>query len=81
MSQTPEEREAKSRSAAIDRQLRHDQREYDNTIKILLLGEEWGGRVEVERGEVEREGGDGGRSRGEGGWGVWEGRCDMEAVL
>ena len=35
---TPEERDAKSRSSAIDRQLRHDQKDYENTIKILLLG-------------------------------------------
>ena len=35
---TPEERDAKSRSSAIDRQLRQDQKEYENTIKILLLG-------------------------------------------
>ena len=41
MSSTPEEREAKSRSAAIDRQLRHDARDYENTVKILLLGEGW----------------------------------------
>jgi len=38
VSATPEEREAKLRSAAIDRQLRTDLREYENTIKILLLG-------------------------------------------
>lgn len=38
MSVTPEEREAKQRSAAIDRQLRSDLKEYENTIKILLLG-------------------------------------------
>ena len=38
MSATPEEREAKQRSAAIDRQLRSDLKEYENTIKILLLG-------------------------------------------
>ncbi len=35
----PEDREAKSRSSAIDRQLREDRKEYENTIKILLLGE------------------------------------------
>lgn len=35
---SPEERDARSRSSAIDRQLRQDQREYENTIKILLLG-------------------------------------------
>ena len=35
VSQTPEEREAKSRSLAIDRNLRQ---EFQNTIKILLLG-------------------------------------------
>ena len=35
---SPEEREAKTRSSAIDRQLRHDARHYENTIKILLLG-------------------------------------------
>ena len=35
----PDEREAKQRSAAIERQLRSDAREYENTIKILLLGE------------------------------------------
>lgn len=39
VSTTPEEREAKTRSSAIDRQLRHDARDYENTIKILLLGE------------------------------------------
>ena len=38
MSATPEERDAKQRSAAIDRQLRSDLKEYENTIKILLLG-------------------------------------------
>lgn len=38
MSSTPEEREAKNRSSAIDRQLRHDARDYENTVKILLLG-------------------------------------------
>ena len=35
---TPEEREAKSRSSAIDRNLRQDAKEFENTIKILLLG-------------------------------------------
>jgi len=40
VSATPEEREAKLRSAAIDRQLRTDLREYENTIKILLLGKD-----------------------------------------
>ena len=35
---SPEDREAKSRSSAIDRQLREDKKEYENTIKILLLG-------------------------------------------
>ena len=35
---TPEDREAKTRSSAIDRQLRDDRKEYENTIKILLLG-------------------------------------------
>ncbi len=39
MSVTPEERDAKQRSSAIDRQLRSDLREFENTIKILLLGE------------------------------------------
>lgn len=34
----PEDREARSRSTAIDRQLREDRKEYENTIKILLLG-------------------------------------------
>ena len=38
MSSTPEEREAKIRSSAIDRRIRHDARGYENTIKILLLG-------------------------------------------
>ena len=38
MSTTPEEREAKQRSDAIDRRLRSDAKEYENTIKILLLG-------------------------------------------
>ena len=41
VSSTPEERDAKVRNAAIERQLRHDARDYENTIKILLLGE-WG---------------------------------------
>ena len=36
--QTPEEREARSRSSAIDRNLRQDAKEFENTIKILLLG-------------------------------------------
>lgn len=35
---TPEERDAKARSSAIDRQLRHDLKDFENTIKILLLG-------------------------------------------
>ena len=36
---TPEgEREAKQRSAQIDRELRQSAKEYENTIKILLLG-------------------------------------------
>ena len=39
VSATPEERDARSRSSAIDRQLRHDAKDYENTIKILLLGE------------------------------------------
>ena len=42
MSATPEEREAKQRSALIDRQIRSDLREYENTIKILLLGKNRG---------------------------------------
>ena len=54
MSSTPEEREAKSRSAAIDRQLRHDARDYENTVKILLLGER--GRDGGELGEWEVDG-------------------------
>lgn len=37
-STTIEEREAKSRSAGIDKELRVAAREYENTIKILLLG-------------------------------------------
>lgn len=36
---TPEEREAKQRSANIDKDLRVAAKEYENTIKILLLGE------------------------------------------
>ena len=36
---TQDEKEAKQRSAAIDRQLRQSAKEYDNTIKILLLGD------------------------------------------
>lgn len=35
---TPEEREAKQRSAIIDRELRVAAKDYENTIKILLLG-------------------------------------------
>jgi hypothetical protein len=38
VSATPEEREAKTRSSVIERQLRRDARDYENTIKILLLG-------------------------------------------
>ena len=38
VSVTPEEQAARQRAAAIDRQLRVDQKEYENTIKILLLG-------------------------------------------
>ncbi len=38
MSLTPEEQQQKSRSVAIDRQLRTDLKEFENTIKILLLG-------------------------------------------
>jgi GTPase SAR1 family protein len=38
MSLTPEERAAKHQSAAIDKDLRAYAREYENTIKILLLG-------------------------------------------
>ncbi len=37
-SNTPEEREQKMKSSAIERQLRMDQKDYENTIKILLLG-------------------------------------------
>lgn len=36
---SPEEREAKQKSAIIDRELRAAAKEYENTIKILLLGE------------------------------------------
>lgn len=39
VSATPEERDAKAKSSAIDRQLRADAKDYENTIKILLLGE------------------------------------------
>ena len=35
---TPEERQAKLRSAAIDRELRAALKEYENTVKILVLG-------------------------------------------
>ena len=35
---TPEEREARHRNAAIEKQLRTDARDFENTIKILLLG-------------------------------------------
>ncbi len=35
---TPEEREAQRKSSAIDRQLRTDAKDFENTIKILLLG-------------------------------------------
>ena len=38
MSVTPEEREAKQRSAIIDREIRQAAKDYENTIKILLLG-------------------------------------------
>jgi hypothetical protein len=40
MSLTPEERAAKHQSAAIDKDLRAYAREYENTIKILLLGKQ-----------------------------------------
>lgn len=39
MSLSPEEQQQKNRSVAIDRQLRNDLKEFENTIKILLLGE------------------------------------------
>lgn len=39
MSVSPEEREQKQKSSAIDRQLRVDLKDYENTIKILLLGQ------------------------------------------
>ena len=39
VSASPEEREAKQKSAIIDRELRAAAKEYENTIKILLLGE------------------------------------------
>lgn len=35
---TPEEMEARHRNAAIEKQLRTDARDFENTIKILLLG-------------------------------------------
>ena len=38
---TQDEKEAKQRSAAIDRQLRQSAKEYENTIKILLLGDSY----------------------------------------
>ena len=38
VSVTPEEREAKQRSAIIDREIRQAAKDYENTIKILLLG-------------------------------------------
>ena len=57
MGMTPEEREARHRNAAIEKQLRTDARDFENTIKILLLGKRdteksahhhsrvhWGGR-------------------------------------
>lgn len=39
MSLSPEEAEQKRQSEAIDRKLRVDLKEYENTIKILLLGQ------------------------------------------
>jgi hypothetical protein len=39
VSLSPEEAEQKRQSEAIDRKLRVDLKEYENTIKILLLGE------------------------------------------
>ena len=38
VSLSPEEQQQKNRSVAIDRQLRSDLKEFENTIKILLLG-------------------------------------------
>ncbi len=38
VSVTPEERDAQRKSSAIDRQLRTDAKDFENTIKILLLG-------------------------------------------
>lgn len=38
MSLSPEEAEQKRQSEAIDRKLRVDLKDYENTIKILLLG-------------------------------------------
>ena len=39
VSMTPEEREQKERNDDINRKLRTDLKEYENTIKILLLGQ------------------------------------------
>ena len=36
--QTPEKREARLHSAVIDWELRQSTREYENTIKIIVLG-------------------------------------------
>ena len=35
---TPEEREARQRSRDIERQIKMERRDFDNTLKILLLG-------------------------------------------
>lgn len=40
MSVSAEEREAKQKNAEIERDLRRSAKEYENTIKILLLGEQ-----------------------------------------
>ena len=46
---TPEEREARHRNAAIEKQLRTDARDFENTIKILLLGKPANGRSALPR--------------------------------
>lgn len=38
VSVSPEEKEARDRNAVIERELRAAKNEYENTIKILLLG-------------------------------------------
>ena len=52
---TPEEREARDRSSAIERQLRSEKKDFNRTLKILLLGKAFRDRKREREGERGRE--------------------------